>query len=95
MTTAAAGEVWALRKGVFGPLDRSRTWTSFLRQPHGAHLRKSVLGHGNSQKSRLRDAAHFRLRVSAELGNKHRRRSAHQNPIVLIGMCYKCAYRVR
>ncbi|ABN87524.1 LysE family protein [Burkholderia pseudomallei 668] len=45
--------LWARRKGVFGPLDRSRTWTSFLRTPHASCLRKDVLGHENSQKSRL------------------------------------------
>lgn len=45
--------LWALRKGVFGTLDRSRTWTSFLRKLYASCLRKDVLGHGNSQKSRL------------------------------------------
>ena len=88
-------QVWALRKVVFGTLYESRTWTSFLRRLHGARLRKSVLGHGNSQKSRLRDVARFRPRVSAALGNKHRRRSAHQNPTRQISMCHKCAYSVR
>lgn len=45
-------QVWALRKDVFGTLYKSMTWTYFLRRSHAHRLRKGVLGHGNSRKSR-------------------------------------------
>ncbi|EDS82099.1 LysE family protein [Burkholderia pseudomallei S13] len=44
--------LWARRKGVFVTLEKSRTWTSFLRQLHASRLRKDVRGPENSQKNR-------------------------------------------
>lgn len=51
--SGCATPLWALGKGVFQSLEESRTSTSFLRRMHAARLRKCVLGHGNSRKSRL------------------------------------------
>lgn len=53
IVTRLAMLLWALRKVVFGPLEESRTWTSFLRRLHVTRLRKDVLGHESSQKKRL------------------------------------------
>ena len=89
--SAVVQQLWALRKGVFGTLYKSRTWTSFLRNLHASRLRKDVRGPGNSQKSRPWECRGPAKVSRPTLATKSAMDKGFGGQCSRYSLCYKCA----